>query len=516
MNKRRFYRPKPQPGTGSVLSGSTDPSLAASAITIPAKPISPPWQGRTKSGLTIPPPVTINRSEQSGGARVVARAGASSVKQEGGLEPTGIAHPQVAGERIVAEDFIVDRIHSRFGKQCKLYDVGGNYGGTARALKRITTPRAIETHVMSPITQEADVMREQDLRVFKRSVVNGANGAQTWSTRNPKVTGCNHMLRDCTCYTGTEPRHFMLCHSLYYMTPEDLRVFRVGDIIWVVVHVFGTGLEANGTIGGNEYTWVKREGVITMTPTAGGTEYIHEDANYKLNKKRYRWTDDTGAPVYLTSNLELSRGDTRVYRCAVASERFRAATPPAVIQPVEVRMADTAVVVSECKDDLVDPLDGATKSALVRILMSHGAEYFTASAVERLKKRNATVVSICRVHNCRAEDVLAYCPEAERIVFAGLKKAVQNIVRTEDAGRAVDDVLKRKNNDITTPWLCVVPLLVAYALNTQVTTTTILLPQYAALAVISCLSYFIVAKLWITVVLRRRYYQYSRTVQDCI
>jgi hypothetical protein len=244
---------------------------------------------------------------------------------------------------------------------------------------------------------------------------------------------------------------------MYYLTEEDLRVFQRGDVIWVIVHAFGEELKSEGQIGKGEYTWAKRGGVITMTPTAGGTVYTHEDANHKLLSGRYRWSDETG-DNYLTANLELSRGDTSVYRCAVAPQKFRSRTPPALVEKVEDATAkQIATPVAPANE-----LSEAARIRMTGMTLAVGYQLYTGTETERTKLMVNTCATIARQYGI-ATDVVhaAYGPIVDE-TRGLLEQIIGKVVKTKPEGRAMRDALDGVAEFWNPMWLW---LLMGFALS---------------------------------------------------
>lgn len=366
-------------GTAEAVSTGGAPPKPASAGPAPkAEAGRKPWV-RQVPGAQTPKPEVASRDTPPPAASPVADDG---------------THPVAASGRSKAVEFVysmVAKLHAgreSIGPQ-SLVDVGAGSNGLSWALiearKRAATHFPV--HVSSPIAQADDLLRVP-------TIVRTRGPGLTWTTAVPGVTGCHHMAADCDCgaprarvgddLTPTG-RHYMYCHSFYYLDlARDFRHVRVGDTLWVVTHVFRGD---SGSIAG-EFDWYARGAtpVATRVTDAAGTRrifmqprgavakpYLHPDVTPRLDGFSFRTSDGQILWAYGECVRHFAREDTYVYKYYVSATdflpmptlaEFLASDPPAPAPAVPLA---APVPVAEPQGE-VGPEDTTTRRMLHNLL----------------------------------------------------------------------------------------------------------------------------------------------------
>jgi hypothetical protein len=161
-------------------------------------------------------------------------------------------HPRLHIERMVAEQFVLDKIIDRLGDKAWILDIGGSVTRHA-ALGR--------TNVWSacPELTSQDVNR---------------------NARNPLGSWCKHLAQNCNCIPY---QALISVHSIYYLSlPTIFRLLsrvQIGNF-FVVCHEFH-GMSGNYN---NESTWFRDyDGKIRMSVQGCNFGYCHENVDWLVN-----------------------------------------------------------------------------------------------------------------------------------------------------------------------------------------------------------------------------------------
>jgi len=211
-------------------------------------------------------------------------------------DPRPSGHPRLHYQRAVALHVCHQAaVRRKFEPTQRIIDVGARKQGMVR----------FDWHLM-PVVSAADALR----------------------ATVPK--SCNHRLEECGCLRRGDI--LVLCHTLYYITPETLlnALVKTGTRAFVAIHHFPTH---TGVFCDGEARYTHLGPRLVEMQVAGGERFVHNPLHWVQLASRWAPEDPSSPNALwrLVWNCQFSIGDTHIYE--FGAEPGRGYSGPAVNGP---------------------------------------------------------------------------------------------------------------------------------------------------------------------------------------